>query len=124
MDPATPSKEPGYNAAVRNKHISGIMVVPRKVWLKTGGFVPLTGWGREDSIFWLLVEHYSETPRYLAGTAFHLFHTHKEEDTTPEIKRANTRILNEVKVALRSSTPDRALNRIVKKYRDVVGIYG
>lgn len=118
-DPATPSREPGYNLSVRNKHISGIMAVDRLAWQKTGGFVPLTGWGREDSIFWLLLEHKVGRPKYLEGTTFHLFHEHEPENTTRDIKRENSRILNEVKAALKSPSPDLRLKRILERYQHV-----
>jgi hypothetical protein len=116
INPATVRAEPGYNASVRNRHISGILAVPASAWVKVGGFMPLTGWGREDSIFWLLLEHLTGQPSYLAGTTIHFWHDHAAADTTAEIKRENTKILNEFRVAMKAPSSDRALKRLREKY--------
>lgn len=120
LTPARVVSEPGYNASVRNKHISGILAVPVEAWKASGGFVELSGWGREDAIFWLLLEATSGQPKYIAGTSLHFFHGHKEEDTTQEIKRANTSALNDFKIALKSPNRQRALQKVAAKYSHTI----
>lgn len=115
FSPAQLRQEPGYNVSIRNRHVSGIMAVPVSAWRAAGGFVELEGWGREDSIFWMLLEATSGTPQYLEGTILHLFHEHAASDTTREIKRANTAAYNEFKAALASPSP-RALRRVAERY--------
>lgn len=96
-------REPGYNALVHNKYISGILAVPTSAWQAAGGFVPLKGRGRGDLIFWPLLEHYGKMPAYLEGTTLHLHHDHKEEDTR-EIKQFT--------VALSSLNKERVLAKV------------
>lgn len=94
----------GYSPFMIHKHVSGIQAIRRDSWDKSGGFVELTGWGAEDSIFWTIVEAAGIPIEYLTGPIFHFYHDHAAADIEPGLRRANRQFLRRVH-AIASSRP-------------------
>lgn len=71
-----------YGPYVIHKHVSGVVVVPRKVWTATNGFVELRGWGSDDSLHIILCNSLGGGVEWVKGTALHLWHDHAASDST------------------------------------------
>lgn len=79
----------GYAPYMLHKHVSGVVVVPRAVWDKTGGFVELAGWGAEDSFHIALCNALGGGIEWVRGTALHLWHEHTATDTNRVLRARN-----------------------------------
>lgn len=96
---------PGYAPFLIHKHVSGVQMVPRSVWDKTGGFVEnLTGWGSDDSIFTVLCNTLGGGIEWLDGVIYHLIHDHSPVDTDKKLVAANRMKLMQLKRLERTFT--------------------
>lgn len=87
----------GYREHLLHKHISGVQAVPRSVWDATGGFVELTGWGSEDSIFAVLANTLGGGVEWVYGPCYHLFHDHAAADVERGLVAENRKQLMNIK---------------------------